>query len=323
MKMKRFLSFALKVAISAGLIVLLLRSVDPSRLRHDLGRLELGRLTLLLFVCWAGQLFCAQRWRLFAASLGMNMSYRTAVELYFVGMLFNIGLPSLVGGDVVKALMLSRKTAAPVRLSIASVLQDRAVGLIALLVYGSFAALAAPLRWRGVPLVLFYGAAWLGIAAVLAVVWQGQRWYRPSSTEGSRLSRLLAEAAEFHRALVTMRLPGAGAAAQVIGFSLLNSALVLWVFQQVSTAAGHTIELAPFSALFPLITLVSMLPISLGGVGIREWAYVEALGAVGVAPEAALTISLASSALIIVLDLAGLFFLPALPAELRAKSTHE
>jgi hypothetical protein len=105
--------------------------------------------------------------------------------------------------------------------------------------------------------------------------------------------------------------------AQVVGFSLLNSALVLWIFQQVSVAAGHPVRLVEFSALFPLITLVTMLPISLGGIGIREWAYVEGLALAGVAAEAALAIALASSALVIVFDLAGLLFLPFVPAELR------
>ncbi|PYV12555.1 MAG: hypothetical protein DMG07_16915 [Acidobacteria bacterium] len=106
--MKRFLSPALKVTISLALLALVLRSVDAGRLRHDLARIELGRLALLLAVCWSGQLLCAQRWRLFAASLGMTGSYRSFVEMYFVGMLFNVGLPSLVGGDIVKAFVLSR-----------------------------------------------------------------------------------------------------------------------------------------------------------------------------------------------------------------------
>ena len=319
--MKRFLSPALKVTISLALLALVLRSVDAGRLRHDLARIELGRLALLLAVCWSGQLLCAQRWRLFAASLGMTGSYRSFVEMYFVGMLFNVGLPSLVGGDVVKAFVLSRKTAAPLGLGIASVLQDRAAGLISLVLYGSAAAAASPLRWRGIPLGLMYAAAWVGIAAVLGVVWKGERLYGRwnLARRDSLLSRGLASAADFHRALATMRL-SRWDAAQVIGYSLVNSALVLWVFQQVSTAAGHTVGFVSFAALCPLVTLATMLPISLGGLGIREWAYIEALGVVGVPAQVALTIALTSSALIIVFDLAGLLFLPTVPADLRQKT---
>jgi hypothetical protein len=62
-----------------------------------------------------------------------------------------------------------------------------------------------------------------------------------------------------------------------VAISFFNSGLVLWTLQQVSVAAGNPVDLAGFSALFPLIAVVTMLPISLGGLGIREWAYVEGL----------------------------------------------
>ena len=74
-----------------------------------------------------------------------------------------------------------------------------------------------------------------------------------------------------------------------------------------------------FSALFPLIAVVTMLPISLGGLGIREWAYVEGLALLKVPADIALTIALATSALMVVADLVGIFFLPLLP---RAKTVN-
>ena len=84
-------------------------------------------------------------------------------------------------------------------------------------------------------------------------------------------------------------------------------------------AAGYPIEPLTFSVLFPVISMATLLPISLGGIGVREWSYVEALSLLKVPAEVALTIALASSALIIVSDLGGVFFLPTIPAELRMK----
>jgi hypothetical protein len=95
--------------------------------------------------------------------------------------------------------------------------------------------------------------------------------------------------------------------------------MVLWLFQQVSVAAGYPVDPVAFTVLFPLISMATLLPISLGGIGIRELSYVEALSLVHVPAEVALTIALASSALIIVSDLAGLFFVGTIPAELRSK----
>jgi uncharacterized protein (TIRG00374 family) len=315
--MSKALAFALKVGVSLLLVGLLLRAVDLGQLRHDLARLDLRHLALLASACWAGQFACALRWRRFAASLGMQERYRPLVAMYFVGMLFNIGLPSLVGGDAVKAYMLSRRTGAPLARGIASVLQDRAAGLASLIVYGCAAVLLHPLVWRGIPLWVLYAATWAGIAAVVLVVWRGDLLYAAwlRADRPGLLRKALAHAAEFHRALATMRL-SAGGVLEVTALSFLNSAIVLWVFQQVSVAAGHPIDLVAFSALFPLMTLVTMAPVTLGGLGIREWTYVEALGLLGIPHETALAVALTTSALLIAINLPGALLLPSVSLEM-------
>ncbi|HYK89039.1 MAG TPA: lysylphosphatidylglycerol synthase transmembrane domain-containing protein [Acidobacteriota bacterium] len=318
MKAPRALTPTLKVLVTALLLFLVFRSVDISKIRHDLGALNGGLLAFLVVVCWVGQLACAQRWRLFAAGLDLRGGYLTFVQLYFVGMLFNIGLPSLIGGDVVKSYVLSRKMRKPLHLALASVLQDRAAGMISLFIYGTAAILIHPVVWRGVPLWLAYAAIWAGILTALLLAWKGDRIYERLQTQntGALLRKALSLIADFHRALITIRL-SPGAIAQVSAYSFFNSALVYWMFQKVSVATGHPVDFVGFSALFPLMTLVTMFPISLGGLGIREWAYVEGLALLAVPGSNALLIALTTSALLIVCDLIGLLFLPAIPAELR------
>ncbi len=235
-------------------------------------------------------------------------------------MLFNVGLPSLIGGDVVKAYIITRKTGAPIHYGFASVVQDRAVGLISLLIYGSAAVVLRPMSWRGIPLWSLYLITWLGVVIAVWIAWKGERFYRKYLAQDSVLHRLANHLADFHQALGTMRL-SAGDILQVALISFLNSGLVLWLFQQVSVAAGYSVDQVAFTALFPLISLATLLPVSLGGIGIRELSYVEALSLLHVPAEVALTIALASSALIIVSDLGGVFFLPTIPAELRSKGT--
>ena len=82
--------------------------------------------------------------RPFAAARAWE-SYSTF--FYFLGMLFNVGLPSPPAAIRSKP-TISRKTETPFITGFASVLQDRAVGLISLLIYGSGAVLLCPLTWR-------------------------------------------------------------------------------------------------------------------------------------------------------------------------------
>jgi glycosyltransferase 2 family protein len=318
---KKIAVFTLRFVVAAILLAAILNAVDPSKIKQDLEGLQIDHLALLIVISWIGQLFCAQRWRLFASAQGMQESYSTFFQIYFLGMLFNVGLPSLVGGDTVKAYLISRKTGKALHNGFASVLQDRAVGLISLLIYGSGAVLLCPLTWRGLPLWLLYGLVWIGIALFLWLIWKGDLVYRKYLVAGSRslFQRGLALLASFHDSLTNVRGP-AGSLIQIVAISFFNSGLVLWTLQQVSVAAGNPVDLLAFSALFPLIAVVTMLPISLGGLGIREWAYVEGLALLEVPPDIALTIALATSALMIVADLVGIFFLPVVKTVESAES---
>lgn len=321
MKANRILAFSVKVGVTVLLLYLVFRSVDPARIRHDLARLEIGRLIVLILITLLGQLFCTQRWRLFAGALGLRGSFRTFLRMYFSGMLFNIGLPSVVGGDVIKAYMITRKSRSGLHLGIASVLQDRAAGMVSLILYGTVATFLFPMSWRGIPLWAAYLAVWAGTVGVLWLVWRGRRIYSLFLVAGSQtfFMRMMRHLNDLHDALSNMQL-SAWAALQVVAYSLLNSALVLWIFQQVSVAAGYPVDFAAFSALFPLIAILTTLPVSLGGVGLREWGYVQGFALVQVPADAALTIALASSAMHVVADLAGVFFLPSLRSELRVQS---
>ena len=321
MRISRPLIPFLKLLFTILLLFLVFQSIDISKISHDLSGFKWKSMALLLIVCWLGQLLCSERWRIFAASLKMHGRYRSFVQMYFAGMFFNIGLPSLIGGDAVKAFILSRRSGKPVHVGLASVLQDRAAGLITLLLYGSIAIVLFPLSWRGFPLWVAYLLSWLAVALALGLVLKGERLYSRFLIPGSRtlLQRVLQMIAEFHQALGNCDIQK-GALFRIALYSFVNSALVLWIFQQVTAAAGYKVAIIPFSALYPLVTLATMLPITLSGLGVREWFYVEALSLVGIPRTAGLCISLATSALLLLCNLAGMVVLPGIPSELRRQA---
>jgi uncharacterized protein (TIRG00374 family) len=321
MKISRPFLAITKLLFTIFLLFLVFQSIDISKVSQNLKTFSLRSLFLLLAVCWIGQLLCSERWRVFASALKMLGSYRSFVQMYFIGMLFNIGLPSLVGGDAIKAYILSRRNGKPLYLGIASVLQDRASGLITLLLYGSLAILLHPISWRGIPLWTIYLFTWTAIGFVLWLVWKGERLYRgfiiPNS--GSFVQKILRMISEFHQALGMSQLKP-GAFFRITLYSFINSGLVLWIFRQVTVAAGYKVDIIPFSALYPLVTLATMLPVTLSGLGVREWVYVEALLLVGVPRGPGLIISLATSALLLLCNLGGTIFLPTIPEEIKRQS---
>jgi glycosyltransferase 2 family protein len=321
MKLSRPLLAIIKLLFTIFLLFLVFQSIDISKVSQNLKTIRLRSLFLLLGICWMGQLLCSERWRVFASALKMQGSYRSFVQMYFIGMLFNIGLPSLVGGDAIKAYILSRRNGKPLYLGIASVLQDRASGLIALLLYGSLAILLYPISWRGIPLWTIYLCAWIAIAFGLWLVWKGERLYRGFIVPNSEsfLQKILRMISEFHQALGMSQLQP-GAFFRITLYSFINSGLVLWIFRQVTVAAGYKVDIISFSALYPLVTLATMLPVTLSGLGVREWVYVEALSLVGIPKGPGLIISLATSALLLLCNLGGTLFLPTIPEEIKCQA---
>jgi glycosyltransferase 2 family protein len=321
MKMPNYAAKSLKFAVTLLLLFLVFRSVDLAKFGNDLRSFDGKSLVILLLLCWAGQMLCAERWRIFAAALGLNGTYRSFFQVYFAGMFFNIGLPSLVGGDIVKAYVISRKNERPLQHGLASVLQDRAAGLIVLLAYGSLAVLFCPISWRGVPLAYAYLLIWVSIALVLAIVFKGERFYAGFLEPQNRslLQRLVRTVADFHQSLGYSS-PGRGPALRIVLYSIIYAGLVLWIFQQVTVATGHKVGIVAFSVLFPLIAVGTMLPVTLGGLGIREWLYVEALSLVGIPRADGLVISLTTSAVYLAVNLAGIAFLPSIPMKLRPRA---
>ncbi len=318
MQISKLLTNGLKLLFTILLLFLVFKSVDVSRISHDLKTFNLPLLFLLLLVCWAGQLLCSERWRIFAESLQMHGSYWSFVQMYFAGMFFNIGLPSLVGGDVIKAFVISRKNSKPFEIGLASVLQDRAAGLIALLAYGTLAVLICPISWRGLPLWAVYLALWLAMAIILCLIAKSGILYKKFLIPESRtlFQKVLNKIAVFHQALVLSRLR-IRAVLRIALYSFIYSALGLWVFHQITVAAGQRIGIIPFTTLLPLVTLATMLPITLSGLGVREWVYVEALALLGVPRDQGLVISLATSALLLVCNSFGILFLPYIPKGMR------
>lgn len=309
-----------KIAVTIILLLLVFRSVDLAEIRSHLSQIEPGYLAFLLLLHWVVQAFCAQRWRLFARSAGLQGSYRSFLQMYFIGMFFSVGLPSLVGGDAIKAYMASRKSGGRLSSGLASVLQDRASGLLMTLGFGSLAGLLCPLIWRGIPLRAVYGFVWVGVIGVLLLAWKGEgiyaRWINPETK--SLFQKLLNLIANFHKALARLNL-SPFCVFQIVVISVINSALVIGIAHQVARSADQPVSFIAFAVLIPLIDVITMLPVSLAGIGIREWALIEALALLGVERGAALAIGLTLSALLVLRNLGGALFLPSVPAEWRRR----
>lgn len=275
--------FALKFAVSCGLLIYLFSKVDFHFPRWDAASLALPAVSALLLALQP--VIMGARWQKLLSVFGLPIRAFEAIRITWVSVFANQFLPSSVGGDVVRVLM-SRGEGLSTVSVIVSTLFDRAFALLALfLLIALMSPFIADSEQRQLAALIGGAGATFGMAGLACV-----RIFTPRIQE---LMLRRASLARWERLLgYCYRLVSNGRAMMMV---LAQSALVhvLSFAALVLIAVGFHVDvpLMDLSALSGLIVLAHILPISIAGWGVRDAAAVVLLTTAGVEASAALSIS--------------------------------
>jgi uncharacterized membrane protein YbhN (UPF0104 family) len=278
-------SKTLRLAGSAALLAFLAWRTDWRQMAAAFAGLRAGWWLAAVGLYAVTQVVSSLRWRLLARPLGFHQPLGRFVAFYYVGMFFNLVLPTSVGGDVVRAWYLDarsgRKAAA-----FLSVFADRASGLLMLIAIACAAAACSPLDLPPRALWTVYGvgaSACLGLAGLL-----GLARYSGLSTQYPKLAKLLAAAR--HLSVALLPRPRLLLVTTLLSvFVQSANVVVLWL---AGLALGLDVPASYYWVLVPVVTLMTMLPVSVNGMGVREWGTVLMLAPLGVGREAATALAL-------------------------------
>lgn len=273
-----------KTAVSAALIWLLLRNTDVAGLANQL--LQVGWITLLGAAALLGGLVfpATLRWQLVLSALGSRLGFWSAWRMVMVGLFFNQVLPSSMGGDAVRVWQ-AHRNALDLRRAIHSVLIDR---LMALGVLFLITSAALPRLFEIVPVeTVRWGLALVALGGLLGYTLFANLDRIPALLLKWRVTRSIAAlSTDLRHVLVSARF---GIPALVL--SLLIQAVVALVVFLLSRSLGLTANLLDCAVLMPAVVLVTALPISIAGWGVREGAMVVAFSFIGVSNADALALS--------------------------------
>ncbi len=304
---RRALSTLVKLAITAALYVAVFYKTDIGEIWARLQTVRPGWVALGIVAYAGGQCLSAWRWWLLLRPVRLQAPYPRMVSFYFIGMFFNHFLPTIVGGDAVKAILLARETGAPAR-STMSVFMERNVGLFALLTIATAAAFVAPpVEVRGFNLLQLTLIVFAGFVAA-NIVLASRPAYRlvDHLVAMTPLARMRPRAASLYDALVPYRdarWRGIVVAATAQSF-LFQAVVILVVFLNAEALDMHP-PIASLAVFVPLISLAGMLPISVNGLGLREALYVLLFGRIGIASDAAVSMAVLYFAVTLVASLPG------------------
>ncbi|HKI38631.1 MAG TPA: lysylphosphatidylglycerol synthase transmembrane domain-containing protein [Gemmataceae bacterium] len=240
------------------------------------------------------QLVSAVRWGLLARPLGFHRPAWQYVGFYFIGMFFGLFLPTSVGGDVVRGWYLDGGSGRR-RSALFSVFVDRASGLLVLMGVAAVALVLCPVEvpvWvsRGVWGMLAAGLAGLALLPLLA----------------RRVHRFEAVRRSVEAARLYLRRPSLLAGTTALSLAVqAGHVAVVWL---IGLALGLSVPAGYYAVVVPVVSLLTLLPVSINGVGVREAGMVTLLGMAGVSPGGALSLAFLWFLAFTVASLGGLGF---------------
>lgn len=301
---RTWLPFVAKIACSFGLLAVVLMSVDGTALLAHGRALRPDLTVLVLLLFYPTQLYAALRWYLLLRGLGGTVSYGSVVRITFLGQVAALFLPGQLSGDLVRAVAVTHQQQEPAE-GLLSIALDKLSVLCALMLFAAVGSLASPTLARLPGLVI----AALALALCSALVLVAFARYR-----SPRLAAWMAGDAVpapvrrlAHRIGAVFVLPRLGwpmlalLVLSACGLQLLNTigGFVL------ASAIGISIGPLEFAAVNAVVALAQVLPISVGGLGVREGAFVLLLSLYGVSQAHATAYSLVLFGLLALLVVAG------------------
>jgi len=291
----RRLLVAAKIAVTVLLIALVARAFDLGGLVAYLKRLDAATAGAVIAVGLGVLPLQTWRWMMVLDAAGSRLPFGRALVIVMIGHFFNQTLPSTVGGDAMRMWYAYRAGLKPGDAA-ATVIFDRVIavaGLLALTACGLpwlLELVREPGARSAIAAVVAAGFGGLAAAAVLV--------HFPSLVPDWRVARGFA--ARARRLLGSPLRVLACAALSTVGFMVYS-----WMIFHFAQALDARLTLLQALLLVPPVLLISAIPVSVAGWGLREGAMVVALGFAGVEPAAAFAVSVLFGLAIAVTSLPG------------------
>ncbi|MFA4993477.1 MAG: lysylphosphatidylglycerol synthase transmembrane domain-containing protein, partial [Candidatus Omnitrophota bacterium] len=294
-KFKKVLTLFFRIIISVVLLVLLfkLNKIDFEVLLNDIRGADKLFLALSFLIFFITHLLGFLRWKMLLNAIEINIPLKKLISSFSGGIFFSIFLPSTIGGDLVRTADLAVHTNKTKQV-IASVFLDRLSGYIGLV----FVVLPAVLLGSDLihDKIVFSSVAVivLLLVVVLLILFNNSIYSRIgkflSLPGAGKIKEMIRD---MHREIHVFRNHK-----RMVAGNLALSFVIQIIFPVsvyfTGLALGIKINLIYFLIFLPIISAITLLPIAIGGLGLRESLYVVYFAKAGVIKQLALAMSLVS-----------------------------
>ncbi len=255
------LKLAIKILLSLALLWFVLGQIDLDRLLGLLRRCDPWWLIIAFVLYNLSKIIASFRLNYYFKDLGLKLSEWQALRLYYVGMFYNLFLPGGVGGDGYKIYLLQKHHNPGYKPLVAATLLDRLSGLVALLFLAGVLFLFSSYG------KLFPWLVWLDIVCLVILypifLFLHKRLFGKFTTYLWQTTLL-------------------GLAVQIV--QLLSAYAII-------QALPTQVPLIDFLTLFLISSVVAVLPLTIGGVGAREFTFLYGMKLLRLDPSSGIAFS--------------------------------
>ncbi|MCK4880071.1 MAG: flippase-like domain-containing protein [Bacteroidales bacterium] len=239
-KLPPFVKVLIKLAITVAALWYVFARIDLQQLIGTIGQSNFFYLAgaLLLFVL--SKMISSVRLNRYLGSIGIHISERTNMKLYLLGMYYNLFLPGGIGGDGYKIYLLNRKYEVSTRRIFWAVMMDRIIGVVALFCMAVILFCFIP----GMGTYAWY--TWMLIPLSISITYLVFRRFFPYLLPVFRITNL-------HSLVVQL-------------LQLLSALLILLSLKVPGNLEGYLF-------VFLISSMVAVLPLTIGGIGSREFTF--------------------------------------------------
>ncbi len=301
---KRTLSTGLKLTVSIALLVYCFSRVGWASLWTEIAGAHAGWAAAYVGVSFLATLVSALKWHVLAIARGMTATRSKLTLLYMVGYFFNNILPTSIGGDVVRAYELGKPDGKQAE-AMASVFMERLTGLTALIIFALITVIIDPRFLGDIKLTLAILFVCVGYLSIVILVFQRSalRLLQERITF-SPVQRLLGKIQKLQEAILLYQHEQQALWISMV-YSVIFYVISVWIVYAGCLTFGFAPHLGELFLVVPIMHILFMIPISLGGIGLQEWAYTVVLGMLGVPSAIGLSVALLYRTRTIVFGLIG------------------
>ncbi|NQT26534.1 flippase-like domain-containing protein [candidate division KSB1 bacterium] len=303
--MKKTFSLLLKIVISTGLIALLLKRIGPDYILSTLENANWIWITAALVLFTVSYFLGSLQWWTLLKAEGVRIPFRKTLQFYYVGLFFNNLFISNLGGDVFRMVDI-RRYSEDGAAAVSTVFLDRVMGL---LLMSGLAVLSSPFLLihqstdlKFLPFLFVLIAGWTIVLFTLF----SKRFARPFIWLVTRITpeKLHLKGREIYNRIYSFGRQKS-CFIRVFLISLCVQSARILTHYLLSRSLGLHVSPLYFFLFIPIVAIIASLPVSIGGLGLREQSAVILFGAVGMAASDATVMEFLAYLVAIVTSIPG------------------